>query len=474
MKKRELTPEELAARRRNAQLSTGPTTEPGKHRSRLNAFKHGYRASIALDAKAQSELARRLAALEYDIRPRGATERILLREMAWSSVQLDRLRDEHEAAYHRRRPEALTNWDKARADTIAGLVNYLQADDPEPIQTPGCPPLPLDPINRAAVIAQLEKTDDGCCWLADAWETIADALKSRENPQSAIPLGPISPISPISISSTPSTPSTTPDSQSAIPTSPSTSSTTPNWSLEHALWLLRLLGHSGQPPKNQTQPTYQTWLDALAVAFDDRDLRVLLLKKPRELPDPHEARHRLQTLARNQADHFGAKMDELWHADEASQRAEAQHMIATDLTDEGRLRLRYMTAASNQFHRAKRAIEKIRNSGHLCLGLDLEEPPPPNEPTAPVLPLHPSTPSTSSIPSMIPTPQSEIRNSQSAIPTSPSTPSTPHYVPNEPRIIQVPDNSQHTTITTHEDPMTTPQTPPQSAPPPPPSPQKCA
>ncbi len=41
----ELTPKALAARRRNAQRSTGPRTPRGKARASLNAFKHGRRAA---------------------------------------------------------------------------------------------------------------------------------------------------------------------------------------------------------------------------------------------------------------------------------------------------------------------------------------------------------------------------------------------------------------------------------------------
>ena len=37
----QLTPEMLAARRRNAQHSTGPRTAAGKQNSKLNALKHG-------------------------------------------------------------------------------------------------------------------------------------------------------------------------------------------------------------------------------------------------------------------------------------------------------------------------------------------------------------------------------------------------------------------------------------------------
>jgi hypothetical protein len=45
VKSPELTPKALAARRRNAQRSTGPRTPRGKARASLNAFKHGRRSA---------------------------------------------------------------------------------------------------------------------------------------------------------------------------------------------------------------------------------------------------------------------------------------------------------------------------------------------------------------------------------------------------------------------------------------------
>jgi hypothetical protein len=47
LRKRPLTPAALAARRANAQKSTGPRTAAGKARSRLNALKHGRNSRLA-------------------------------------------------------------------------------------------------------------------------------------------------------------------------------------------------------------------------------------------------------------------------------------------------------------------------------------------------------------------------------------------------------------------------------------------
>ena len=69
----------VEANRRNAQRSTGPRTEEGKNRSRLNAFKHGILASALLiteweGAEDAGEFDELVAALRLDLAPEGTLE----------------------------------------------------------------------------------------------------------------------------------------------------------------------------------------------------------------------------------------------------------------------------------------------------------------------------------------------------------------------------------------------------------------
>ena len=75
-----------AANRANAQASTGPRTEAGKRRARMNALRHGLSSRDPKTAVLPGEDAAQFAALKADLaarfRPEGDMERELVAEMA--------------------------------------------------------------------------------------------------------------------------------------------------------------------------------------------------------------------------------------------------------------------------------------------------------------------------------------------------------------------------------------------------------
>jgi len=82
-----LTPEAIAARRKNAQKSTGPRTEAGKRRASLNALKHGSHArslwgSMKALGEEPQELRRLLADLLASHRPANPSEIMLVEDLA--------------------------------------------------------------------------------------------------------------------------------------------------------------------------------------------------------------------------------------------------------------------------------------------------------------------------------------------------------------------------------------------------------
>ena len=77
----------LEANRRNAQKSTGPTTEAGKARSRRNALKHGVLTSALLiterlGVKDRAEFTELLDGLRNDLMPSGPLEEMLTEKIA--------------------------------------------------------------------------------------------------------------------------------------------------------------------------------------------------------------------------------------------------------------------------------------------------------------------------------------------------------------------------------------------------------
>ena len=66
------SPLQLAANRRNAQLSTGPTTETGKKKASLNALRHGLTAQIVvLPGEDLAQYIKFASDFVQDLRPEG-------------------------------------------------------------------------------------------------------------------------------------------------------------------------------------------------------------------------------------------------------------------------------------------------------------------------------------------------------------------------------------------------------------------
>jgi hypothetical protein len=69
------TQKQIEANRRNAQHSTGPRTQEGKDRIRLNALKHGMTAkTVVLPGEDEDVYLEKLAAWKADFPPRNEME----------------------------------------------------------------------------------------------------------------------------------------------------------------------------------------------------------------------------------------------------------------------------------------------------------------------------------------------------------------------------------------------------------------
>ena len=78
--------------RANAQFSTGPRTPEGKHRSSLNALRHGLTGQLIVMPTEDLEAYRRhLASFADDFRPKGAMESNLVQSLADTAWRLHRI-----------------------------------------------------------------------------------------------------------------------------------------------------------------------------------------------------------------------------------------------------------------------------------------------------------------------------------------------------------------------------------------------
>ena len=153
----------IEANRRNAQKSTGPKTEEGKARSRLNAFRHGLAG--AGDLVAPHEEKREVDELAGDFaRELGARGRVgakFARRAAVMMHRLEKAEDRGRVAGAIRAQAARDEFDRERADELQGLVDLLDAgDDPRP------------------VLDELEGSPEGVEHLLGAWETLRDGLRA--------------------------------------------------------------------------------------------------------------------------------------------------------------------------------------------------------------------------------------------------------------------------------------------------------
>ncbi len=106
----------IEANRRNAQKSSGPKSDEGKSRSRLNALKHGMRANLLVLPGEDAEACQgRVDGWTDSLKPRNEAEQYLAERAARISLQLDRIERAHLA-------RLTANINNAAADAAAGVT----------------------------------------------------------------------------------------------------------------------------------------------------------------------------------------------------------------------------------------------------------------------------------------------------------------------------------------------------------------
>jgi hypothetical protein len=167
---------QINANRRNAQNSTGPKTEGGKARARLNALKdrtHAKTVSAVLPQENAIELEQRINRWIADLNPRNDVERELVIRAAKLSWTLDRAgRCETARLAHRVR-KAQLKATKRRIKEVGELGRRLLYNSGPRILPTSGPPWEDNP---AAFLSELEASAEGCGWLLDRWGEINSML----------------------------------------------------------------------------------------------------------------------------------------------------------------------------------------------------------------------------------------------------------------------------------------------------------
>jgi hypothetical protein len=156
--KSQLSAAQLAARRANAQHSTGPRTTSGKAIAALNAVTHGLCSHAAvLPGESVEEFQATLEGWVHELKPVDAFERELVYSMVCASIAIQRVRKADNAAVSARVLAAGETWDDARAASLKALVGALGE-------------------NKTEAHAALLRRGDGCRWLIARWRELDEML----------------------------------------------------------------------------------------------------------------------------------------------------------------------------------------------------------------------------------------------------------------------------------------------------------
>ncbi len=180
----------MAANAENAKKSTGPRTEAGKNRVRLNAVKHGLTARVVfLSSEKQGDYKELAEGWFQTLRPRDAVEVVMAERSLYAALQLDRLvrarsaqaclHAEHSDDDERKRIEnevneqgsALFRNPKGRTAVSPPRESASRAKEGASSATSGSIEHPM------RIIARLHASLAGCEWLAGRWQELKETVE---------------------------------------------------------------------------------------------------------------------------------------------------------------------------------------------------------------------------------------------------------------------------------------------------------
>ena len=185
------SPAKIVAARANAQKSTGPKTEEGKRRSRVNALKHGLTAkNVLLPEEDPAEFRQLMAGWFESIRPQDGVEATLAERGAYSVWQLDRANRSESARLWLKADSHAEDRENQVGAEVGGLMRrLLSAPNGRPAAFPCASeqgePDAADKLGNARnpddhpeeLIRKLMTTGLGCQRLLEAWGELRESLE---------------------------------------------------------------------------------------------------------------------------------------------------------------------------------------------------------------------------------------------------------------------------------------------------------
>jgi hypothetical protein len=187
------TAAQIEANRRNCQRSTGPRTEAGKNRSRMNALDHGCRANIlVLPTEDFGQYQEEANAWKLSWKPRNPVEEFLVDQvvnLSWLAKRIDRAQTARlTSRIHRRDIDAAD----CELENVIGLGQQLFRDACGPgalwlehqvgrsstdEEVPPVSDYSVDEDHPMRLVNRLEGTGAGCRWLLDQWAGLRALLE---------------------------------------------------------------------------------------------------------------------------------------------------------------------------------------------------------------------------------------------------------------------------------------------------------
>ena len=307
----------------------------------------------------QSELLSEIALFSAKFHPRDPYEHDLIRRAALGNLRAHHIATTLNALTDHRVRNATRLWDEARADEVSSLADKL-------------------PHSPATTLARLRRLTEGCDYLADSWESLAQTLRQQGFLDDA-----------------------------------------------QSLKVFHLLGHTEPPSlKDPANPLTDLWLTLLSLQFDHNPKPLLrttlrhlsppdIMRRPPEsvrthpeivrtpteivrshLPDPSTARTDLAQFLADQVSTLETEAAHLWETYDLPARQSAPTRAAFDTTPETILLERYLTASNRLRRQSLDELARLRR--------DAPYTPAPVEPHTPA-PIEP-TPSAHSPETLAPSP----------------------------------------------------------------------